>query len=41
MIDGSTKMNVALLNKGEIVMIHPSFRHPIKIAFPKAPFKRL
>jgi uncharacterized protein len=40
MIDESTKMNIARLNKGEIVMIQPAFRQPIKITFPRASFKR-
>jgi uncharacterized protein len=40
MIDESTKNNIAKLNKGELVMIHTAFRHPIKIAFPKAAFKK-
>jgi len=39
MMDKSTKRNVARLNRGELVMVHPAFRHPIKIAFPKAPYK--
>ena len=39
MIDESTKMNIVRLNRGELVMVHPAFRHPIKIAFPKAPFR--
>jgi uncharacterized protein len=39
MLDDSTKMNVARLNKGELVMIHSAFRHPIKIGFPKATYK--
>jgi hypothetical protein len=39
MLDESTKMNVARLNKGELVMIHSAFRHPIKIGFPKATYK--
>jgi hypothetical protein len=39
MIDKSTKANIVRLNKGELVMIHPAFRQPIKILFPKAPFK--
>ena len=34
MLDESTKRNIARLNKGELVMIHSAFRHPIKIAFP-------
>ncbi|HEU4605632.1 MAG TPA: hypothetical protein VFS46_05280 [Nitrososphaera sp.] len=39
MMDESTKMNIARLNRGELVMVHPAFRQPIKIAFPKAPYK--
>lgn len=40
MIDKSTKMNIARLNKGEMVMIQPAFSKPIKITFPRASFKR-
>ena len=40
MIDKSTKMNISRLNKGEMVMIQPAFRQPIKITFPRASFKR-
>jgi DNA helicase HerA-like ATPase len=40
MIDESTKMNISRLNKGEIVMVQPAFRQPIKITFPRASFKR-
>ncbi|MEW6605489.1 MAG: hypothetical protein AB1351_12495, partial [Thermoproteota archaeon] len=39
MLDKSTKMNIVRLNRGELVMVHPAFRYPIKIVFPKAPFK--
>ena len=39
MIDESTKANIARLNKGELVMVHPAIRQPIKIVFPKNPFK--
>jgi uncharacterized protein len=39
MLDESTKANIVRLNKGELVMVHPAFRQPIKIVFPKAPFK--
>jgi hypothetical protein len=35
-IDQSTKMNIARLNKGELVMVHSAFRHPIKITFPNS-----
>jgi uncharacterized protein len=40
MLDASTKNNIVRLNKGELIMIHTAFRHPIKIAFPKAAFKK-
>jgi uncharacterized protein len=40
MLDESTKMNIVRLNKGELVMIHPAFRYPIKIGFPKATYKK-
>ena len=39
MLDESTKKNIVRLNKGELVMVHPAFRHPIKIGFPKAAYK--
>jgi hypothetical protein len=39
-IDQSTKMNIVRLNKGELVMVHSAFRHPIKITFPKASLER-
>jgi hypothetical protein len=38
MLDESTKRNITRLNRGELVMIHPAFRHPIKILFPRASF---
>ncbi|MFL6493871.1 MAG: hypothetical protein ACJ70N_03605 [Nitrososphaera sp.] len=37
MIDKATKANIVRLNKGELVMVHPAFRQPIKIVFPKFP----
>ncbi|MBA3284882.1 MAG: ATP-binding protein [Nitrosopumilus sp.] len=39
MLDENTKNNIVRLNKGELIMIHPAFRHPIRIGFPKATFK--
>ena len=39
MLDESPKKNIVRLNKGELVMINPAFRHPIKIGFPKATYK--
>jgi DNA helicase HerA-like ATPase len=41
MLDESTKKNIVRLNKGELVMVHPAFRHPIKISFPKGAFMKL
>jgi DNA helicase HerA-like ATPase len=41
MLDDITKGNIAQLDKGEIVMIQPAIRHPIKVIFPRPPFKRL
>jgi DNA helicase HerA-like ATPase len=40
MIDESVKRSIVRLNKGEIVMTHPAFRHPIKIVFPRPSFRR-
>ena len=39
-INKNTKMNIVRLNKGELIMVHSAFRHPIKITFPKASFKK-
>jgi uncharacterized protein len=41
MLDDITKGNIAQLDKGEIVMIQPAIRHPVKVIFPRPPFKRL
>jgi hypothetical protein len=41
LIDNSTRANIVRLNKGELVMVHPAFRHPIRITFPDAILKRL
>ncbi|MDQ4074291.1 MAG: hypothetical protein M3162_08325 [Thermoproteota archaeon] len=40
MIDDTTKSAINKLNKGETVMVHSAFRHPIKITIPKPTFKR-
>jgi uncharacterized protein len=40
MVDENTKNNIARLNRGESVMIHSAFRHPIKISFPEGAFMR-
>ena len=41
MLDDITKNNIIHLDKGEIVMIQPAIRHPVKVIFPRPPFKRL
>jgi DNA helicase HerA-like ATPase len=40
MLGAHTKGNIVRLNKGEVVMTHPAFRHPIRITFPRASFKK-
>jgi DNA helicase HerA-like ATPase len=37
-VDKYTKSNIVRLNKGELVLVHPAFRYPIRIKFPKAYF---
>lgn len=39
-LDRETKMNVARLGKGELVLVHSTFRQPVKIVFPKPAYKR-
>ena len=41
MLDDITKGNIAQMDKGEIVMIQPAIRYPVKVVFPRPPFKRL
>jgi hypothetical protein len=40
MIDEQVKRNIARLEKGEMIMIHPAFRHPIKVWFPNPAYHR-
>jgi len=40
MLDETTKHNIVHMEKGEIVMIQPAIRHPVKVTFPRPPFKR-
>ncbi len=40
LIDDNTKNSITRLNKGEMVMIHPAFKHAIKISFPRAYIKK-
>ena len=39
LLDQSTKMSISRLNKGEMVMVHPAFRQPVRIVFPKSSLK--
>ena len=39
MLDESTKKSIVRLNSGELIMVHPAFRHPIKVIFPRSPFR--
>ena len=41
MLDEITKGNIAQMDKGEIVIIQPAIRYPIKVVFPRPPFKRI
>jgi DNA helicase HerA-like ATPase len=41
MLDETTKRNIVYMDKGEILMIQPAIRHPIKIVFPRPPFKKV
>ncbi|MDW0282188.1 MAG: hypothetical protein QN720_06770 [Nitrososphaeraceae archaeon] len=40
MIDERVKKNIALLERGEMIIVHPAFRHPVKIWFPGSSYKR-
>jgi DNA helicase HerA-like ATPase len=40
MLDDTTRNNIVHMDKGEIVMIQPAIRHPVKVIFPRPPFKR-
>jgi uncharacterized protein len=40
LIDDNTKSSTTRLNRGEMVMIHPALRHPIKLLFPHAAIEK-
>jgi len=40
MVDDMTKSVINKLHKGEFVLVHSAFRHPIKITIPKPAFKK-
>jgi DNA helicase HerA-like ATPase len=40
MIDEQVKRNIARLERGEMIIIHPAFRHPVKVWFPDSSYQR-
>jgi hypothetical protein len=40
MIDEQVKRNIARLEKGEMIMVHPAFRYPVKVWFPDSSYQR-
>ena len=40
MVDDTTKSVINKLHKGEFILVHPAFRHPIKTTIPKPTFKK-
>lgn len=40
LIDDTTKSSISKLQKGELVLIHSAFKHPIKITIPKIAYNR-
>jgi hypothetical protein len=40
MIDERVKKNIARLERGEMIIVHPAFRHPVKIWFPDSSYQR-
>jgi hypothetical protein len=40
MIDERVKKNIARLERGEMIIVHPAFRHPVKVWFPDSSYQR-
>jgi hypothetical protein len=40
MIDEQVKRNIARLERGEMIMVHPAFRYPVKVWFPDSSYQR-
>jgi hypothetical protein len=40
MIEERVKKNIARLERGEMIIIHPAFRHPVKVWFPGSSYQR-
>jgi hypothetical protein len=39
-LDRDIKMHLTRLNKGELILSHPIYRQPVKIVFPRPPFRQ-
>ena len=39
-LDRDIKMHLTRLNKGELILSHPIYRQPVKIIFPRPPFRQ-
>ena len=40
MVNDGVKKNIARLERGEMIIVHPAFRHPVKVWFPDSPYQR-
>lgn len=40
MIEQRVKQNIARLERGEMIIVHPAFRHPVKVWFPGSSYQR-
>jgi hypothetical protein len=40
MISDGVKKNITRLERGEMIIVHPAFRHPVKVWFPDSPYQR-
>ena len=39
-LDKDIKMHLTRLNKGELILSHPIYRQPVKVSFPRPPFRQ-
>ena len=39
-LDPDIKMHLTRLEKGELILSHPIYRQPVKVNFPKPPFRQ-
>lgn len=40
MIEERVKKNIVRLERGEMILVHPAFRHPVKVWFPDSSYQR-